>query len=313
MRDTNLQLFAAAGESGFPSEENKGNDNVPSAETRVFHMSKVTPDLTERVEHFDFGKNWAGYSELIDQDRIELATRSVHEFLPDIRGKTFLDIGSGSGLFSLAALRLGAARVHAIDLDEDSVATTKRVLSTFGDDSRWSVERRSVFELSADELGLFDIVYTWGVLHHTGDMWRAMERASEMVAPGGVLAFALYERTPLCGAWRFEKRAYMRAPARIQKIVMGAYIAVRKAARFMSGKGGKSQILERGMNLAFDAHDWLGGYPYESTDPDEVFEFMTKRKFVPVLQTQAKIQLAGLLGTGCSEYKYSRQISPATD
>lgn len=264
-------------------------------------------DLTDRRTHFDFGKNWAQYSELVDCDRLAAATESVQRLVPDIPGKTFLDVGSGSGLFSLAALHLGAARVHAVDIDEDSVATTQKILGSFDDDSRWKAERRSVFDLSPEALGTFDVVYSWGVLHHTGDMWKAIDRASKMVSPGGTFALALYEKTPLCGAWRVEKKAYMRAGPRYQRLARGAYIFLYRLGRLATGRNPfVKSVLIRGMDLEHDVHDWLGGYPYESTDKDEVARFLQKRGFEAVLVAPVKIHMGGILGSGCSEYVYRR-------
>lgn len=263
-------------------------------------------DLTDRVSHFDFGKNWENYSNLISQERVELAQQSVERLIPDVHHKSFLDIGSGSGLFSLAALKLGAARVHAIDIDEDSIRTTQKVLNARAKNGSWTAERGSVFDLSPDELGTFDVVYSWGVLHHTGDLWRAMECASRMVAPGGRFAFALYERTPLCGAWRLEKKAYVRAGPRTQKLILASYVGLRRIARFLSGKRDSAEIMDRGMEITHDAHDWLGGYPYESTEPQEVAKFMAALGFRKILELPVKVHLGGLLGTGCSEYVYER-------
>lgn len=267
-------------------------------------MTRPGTDLTDVRTHFEFGKNWAEYADLIDQERLAAAIENVRSLVPRVAGKSFLDIGSGSGLFSLAALHLGAARVLAIDLDKDSVATTRKVLASQAENGRWTAERRSVFELSPDDLGTFDVVYSWGVLHHTGDMWRAIERSSAMVAPGGVFAFALYERTPLCGLWKIEKRAYMRAPPAIQGLVRALYVSLRHLARNLSGR--TRSIEDRGMNLDHDAHDWLGGYPYQSTSGGEVHAFLGARGFQRVLERPVKIHLAGLLGSGCSEYVYER-------
>lgn len=270
-------------------------------------MPTAAPELTSRSAHFEFGKNWSDFSKLVDDERLEMATESVQRLVPDIAGKTFLDIGSGSGLFSVAALRLGAARVHAVDIDENSVATTRKLLGTFAGDQPWTAEQSSVFELSPDKLGQFDVVYSWGVLHHTGDMWRAIESASKMVAPGGSFAFALYERTPLCGVWRVEKRTYMRLPAAAQRFLCWLYKVSYQSARVLSGKGLRRGTLTRGMNTDNDIHDWLGGYPYESTGRDEVREHLAPLGFDPVLEQPVKIHLAGLFGSGCSEYVYKRR------
>lgn len=269
-------------------------------------MATSAPHLTDRSSHFDFGKNWADYSRLIGEERLELAVENVTRLLPDLAGKSFLDIGSGSGLFSAAALRLGAARVHAIDIDEHSVETTRRVLTMLAPEADWRAEQRSVFDLSPDEIGRFDSVYSWGVLHHTGDMWRALDRAAAMVAPGGRFAFALYQKTPLCGAWRLEKRAYMRAPPAVQRFLCAAYKLLYQAGRLASGRGLATADKSRGMNIDHDIHDWLGGYPYESTSCAEVRKHLSARGFEPEGEYPTKIHLAGLFGSGCNEYVYRR-------
>jgi 2-polyprenyl-3-methyl-5-hydroxy-6-metoxy-1,4-benzoquinol methylase len=147
----------------------------------------MTDDWTQAETHFAFGRNWAAYAEKVTEAEVEEAVKGLSRLLGGERldGKRFLDIGSGSGLHSLAALRLGAAEVLAVDLDADSVATTKAVLSRFAPRGNWRAEQRSVFDLDPQRKGTFDIVYSWGVLHHTGDMMRAIRQAAAMTARGG--------------------------------------------------------------------------------------------------------------------------------
>jgi len=77
----------------------------------------------------------------------------------------------------------------------------------FPGDDDWTIEQGSILDaVWAPLLGTFDIVYSWGVLHHTGAMWTALELAASLVGPRGTLAIALHRRTALCGAWRIEKR-----------------------------------------------------------------------------------------------------------
>lgn len=272
-------------------------------------MANRTADLTDRETHFDFGKNWANYSRIVDQGRIDAAVESVRGLVGDIKGKSFLDIGSGSGLFSLAALHLGAAHVTATDIDEDSTATTRSTLQSFGDPSRWTAERISVFDLSPDRNGTFDIVYSWGVLHHTGRMWPAVEAAARMVKPGGLFALALYEKTPLCGFWRVEKAAYMKAGKWGQKLMRGIYLTVYSAGLLVTDRNPIAKlksVRQRGMDSLFDVHDWLGGFPYESCNKEEVSAFLSSRGFTPVLEKPVPVRVGGLLGSGCSEYVYRR-------
>src|SRR5216684_6957903 len=137
---------------------------------------------------FEFGKNWTRFLVGLDDTRIARAEESLRAMLEtsDLEGKSFLDIGSGSGLFSLAARRLGA-RVHSFDYDPQSVACTGELKRRcFLDDGNWVVEKGSVLDQDYLAcLGVFDVVYSWGVLHHTGDMWRALENVVPLVKERG--------------------------------------------------------------------------------------------------------------------------------
>jgi 2-polyprenyl-3-methyl-5-hydroxy-6-metoxy-1,4-benzoquinol methylase len=253
------------------------------------------------------GENWAQFAGLIDEDRIRSAEESLASLMLDVSGKRVLDIGSGSGLFSLAALRLGAKEVLSVDIDENSVLTTSQVLSNFSPSRSWKVLNLSVFDLDPTKHGVYPVVYSWGVLHHTGDLWRAVLAASRMVQPGGLMAFALYERTPLCGAWRIEKALYRKAPHVVQSVVRYAYLGAYCLGVLASGRNPFAKSRQRrGMSMTHDAHDWLGGYPYESTTSEEVRAKLAALGFSPVLERPVRVHLLGLFGTGCSEFVYRR-------
>jgi 2-polyprenyl-3-methyl-5-hydroxy-6-metoxy-1,4-benzoquinol methylase len=263
-------------------------------------------DLRDRATHFEFGENWASYAKLLDETRLESAAQNLTELCGPLEGKSFLDIGSGSGLLSLAALKLGAARLLAVDIDETSVSTTQAVLS--GHPGQWEARRISVFDLPEQGLGKFDVVYSWGVLHHTGDMWKAIDAAASMVKPGGTFVLALYAKTPLCGAWRIEKRLYRKAPKIIQKMAQAAYIAVYSLGLLATGHNPIKRIRDRrrGMDATHDVHDWLGGYPYESASPEDVEAHLQSLGFAVIKTKPVKPLALGLLGSGCSEYVYRR-------
>src|SRR5919112_1968191 len=169
-----------------------------------------------RGERFEFGANWSQFLASVDDERIQQAETSLKEMLEveSLSGKTFLDIGSGSGLFSLAARRLGA-RVHSFDFDPKSVyCTTELRKNYFRDDASWKIQEASVLDGEfMKSLGEFDVVYSWGVLHHTGSLWTAMENAQQRVAPGGKFFIALYNDTGSQTArWYWIKKTYCGLP-----------------------------------------------------------------------------------------------------
>lgn len=293
----------------------------------------MSNDLLKLDSHFAFGENWASYAHLIGESEVAEASVGLRRLVGDLdlRGQRFLDIGSGSGIHSLAALRLGVAEVVATDIDPQSVATTKAVLDSLAPAGTHSVLRCSVFDLGSAQLGSFDVVYSWGVLHHTGDMVAALRQAASMVKDGGVFIFALYRRTHLCGFWKWEKRWYSSASLPMQKVAQNVYfgwlrlifalVSARKRLRTMfrqtadvvaEDDGGLDSYIDtyrafRGMDFRHDMHDWLGGFPYESALPDDVDLLMTEcglRHRASYLCTKGRGKTHGLLGSGCDEYVY---------
>lgn len=270
-------------------------------------------DLTAQESHFAFGKNWLDYADKIDEPRIAQAMIDLQRLNNAARfdGKSFLDIGCGSGIHALAALRLGAASVTCVDIDPDSVEATTRTLKRFAPDSTVAVRVQSVFEMSPENCGQFDVVYSWGVLHHTGAMERAITNAATLVAPNGVLILALYRKTPFCGMWRHIKKWYTNTtPSRQQKFMNG-YISLTHRLMLLRGVDVEAKIANygqsRGMNYYNDVHDWLGGYPYESITPQDCFALMQKLGFdreygnlKPVSKTM------GIFGSGCDEYSFKK-------
>jgi SAM-dependent methyltransferase len=259
---------------------------------------------------FSFGENWREFLEHIDDQRIEIAEKAILSLLGQQRldGLTFLDIGSGSGLSSLAARRLGA-RVHSFDYDPQSVACTQALRSRYcPDDAEWMVEQGSILDPDyLAKLGRFDIVYSWGVLHHTGAMHNAIARASRLVAQDGLFAFALYRKTRLCWLWTLEKRWYTNASKGAQHKARLVYMAAMRLAFVVLRRNFKAYVSEyrsnRGMSYVHDVHDWMGGYPYESIRPEDVAQEMKRLRFEHV-RSKTQSYSTGLFGSGCDEYVY---------
>jgi 2-polyprenyl-6-hydroxyphenyl methylase/3-demethylubiquinone-9 3-methyltransferase len=209
--------------------------------------------------------------------------------LETLRGETLLDIGCGSGLFSLAACRLEAARVISFDFDPDSVSTSRTLREREGiSEARWAIERGSVLDpVFMAKIPRCPIVYSWGVLHHTGRMWDAIDAGIERVAPGGRFAISIYnrvDRKPDSSAmWWKIKRLYNRSPRPVRSLMEATYIANYMATRVITLRNpfraqvDTSGAGRRGMDFRHDVRDWLGGFPYEFATAGEVFEYVHRK------------------------------------
>lgn len=245
-------------------------------------MSRSYATEVTAGDRFRFGENWSRFLSLLDDSRIQAAEDSLRKMLgrDSLAGLSFLDIGSGSGLFSLAARRLGA-RVHSVDFDPHSVACTKELKRRyFSDDPSWTIEEASVLDESyMRALTPHDVVYSWGVLHHTGQMYRALENVVYPVTVGGLLFIAIYnDQGWISRYWAGVKRLYNRNIL-IKAIVLAIYIPYMFVLRWMYRKIIGKRYMERGMSLWFDMIDWVGGYPFEVAKPEDVFRFFRDRGF----------------------------------
>jgi 2-polyprenyl-3-methyl-5-hydroxy-6-metoxy-1,4-benzoquinol methylase len=262
---------------------------------------------------FDFGKNWSLFLHVVNEERVLEAEKSLRTMLEvqDLRGRTFLDIGCGSGLSSLAARRLGA-RVHSFDYDPESVVCARELRRRyFPEDPHWAIERGSVLDAEyMRSLGPYDIVYSWGVLHHTGALWRALENALVAVARGGRLFVSIYnDQEAWSRIWRRVKRTYHALPRPLRVPYAVTVMLPRELLAFLPClvllKPGSyvrtwTAYRTRGMSRWHDLIDWVGGYPFEVARPEEVFEFCRNRGF-----TLAKLKTCGG-GLACNEFVFGR-------
>jgi 2-polyprenyl-6-hydroxyphenyl methylase/3-demethylubiquinone-9 3-methyltransferase len=233
---------------------------------------------------FSFGRNWKQYLGTLDEERFREAELSLTAFmgLKTLKGLTFLDIGCGSGLFSHAAFALGAEQVVSVDVDPVSIECCRYLHDKAGRPENWEVREGSIVDTRfVSGLSSFDIVYSWGVLHHTGNMWEAVRNAANLVKQGGFFYISIYNKTDgVLGSkmWLSVKKFYNRSPYPIKRGIEAIFIAawfVYYVARLENPVAAiRNYKSRRGMSWRTDIIDWLGGYPYEFATVEEIFRFM---------------------------------------
>lgn len=262
-------------------------------------------------ERFTFGENWKDFLRTVNEDRIAESVTALQQMLgvSTLEGLRFIDIGSGSGLSSLAALRLGAD-VTSFDYDPSSVGCTLEMRERYATDNpRWRILHGSALDPEfLATLGSYDIVYSWGVLHHTGQMWNAINNVLPMVRVNGLLFLALYnDQGVWSNRWTKIKQVYCSGtPGKIvvSSVFIPYWIARSAISDVVRGRAPWHSIAtygkNRGMSAWHDWHDWLGGYPFEAAKPEAIILPIQKRGFT---MTNLNTQYGSV---GCVEYVFRR-------
>lgn len=261
---------------------------------------------------FDFGQNWYEFSEKALTSERVLQAKSDFACLMEgitLQDKTFLDIGFGQGLSLLAATTMGAKTVGC-EISPKCVDVLKRNLLFFPEIAGSNIptiigsilEGSTIEELrksAPDGDGRYDIVHSWGVLHHTGNMKLAIKNAAELVRHGGVLVLALYNRHWSSPIWLVIKWLYCTSPKWIQRgMIVLLYPVIWIAKLLVAGENPKKQ--SRGMDFFYNVIDWVGGYPYEYASILEIEDFLSKLGFRCIRKNPAQVP------TGCNEFVFGR-------
>ena len=238
----------------------------------------------DEKRRFAFGKNWQDFLQVLSDAHILEAEKALSIFLGtnDLSHKRFLDIGSGSGLHSLAARRMGAV-VYSFDYDLQSVECTQKLKDRyFPNEKDWLIQQGSILdEQFIRNLGDFDICYAWGVLHHTGALWQAAYNTQLPLHPGGLLFVAIYNDQGLISAtWKLIKKTHnlnWLGRAFIESIFYPIFFLSGLIIDIIHFRNPATRYDEhkkyRGMSLIHDWRDWLGGYPFEPAKPEKVIDF----------------------------------------
>lgn len=272
--------------------------------------------MENKEMRFGFGKNWEEFVKWnFSQDRVQISQNHLIDFLQlkDLRGKTFLDVGCGSGLHSLAAHRAGAEKVVSFDIDTYSFRTTQKMKEMEGNPKNWEIFQGSILDQGFfSKIEKADIVYSWGVLHHTGDMWNAVKNTAALLKPGGIFYLALYTYEahvdPTPEFWLEIKRHYNEVGWLGKR-----YLELWYFFRFIlkpDWKGGQNTLKRirdykksRGMSMYTNLKDWLGGWPMEFAKIQDVKSFCGGTLQLSLLKEKH--------GEANSEYLYLKPLPKA--
>lgn len=288
------------------------------------------------MSKFSFGKNWIRFvKHALNENSIKTAQASLLNNIPqsELKDCIFVDIGCGSGLFSLAALKIVGGggentQVISVDIDTNSILASKMTKDKFAPNaSGWEILQGSILDDSfcaklKDKIaGKKAIVYSWGVLHHTGDLNKALKNAASLAsAKDSLLFISIYNKTKASDFWSKIKHFYNKTNIVMKFLMVCFYTAFLTFEDIRKGRGLNMRDKARGMHKVTDVIDWLGGLPYEPAKAEYIDKKVKECglsliKFNPTKYhepTYPKGKLKRMfvylkvVGLGCNEYLFRR-------
>ena len=246
-------------------------------------MEKKFETMSDSEGKFSFGINWTDFAKnKVDENIVSTHVNDALGHLlrmpgflsaKPLEGKRVIDIGCGSGLSSLSFYENGCRDITSFDVNEDSIKATNIIKERFCNDEsnlKWSIKEGSILDenlvsdLRSQEK--YDLVYSWGVLHHTGDMRKAIDNTLSLCQSGSILWMALYIKVDQPDGEEIYqndlklKIKFNEASEETKKEM----IVSRLKKVFGNNPATWTRPYDnRGMTPINDVTDWLGGYPYE--------------------------------------------------
>ena len=149
-------------------------------------------------------------------------------------------------------------------------------------------------------------------MHHTGNMWTALQNITTLVNDGGTLFISLYnDQGRISKMWTYHKKKYNRLPQPFKGVYAFIIMGAREVKSFLGNlvllrpmryiNYWRSPAQERGMSHYYDMIDWIGGYPFEVSKPEEIFKFFHEQGF-----ELKKLKTCGG-GLGCNEFVFQKK------
>lgn len=182
--------------------------------------------------------------------------KHLEELFPEgVKGKRVLDGGSGSGMVSVAFALMGAD-VTGVDITPKCVENGYKRAEHYGVKCKFINESLVTLDLSNEH---FDIIYSWGVLHHTEDARQSFFSLARHLREGGEIIVAVYLKTKISWFWNFARIFYQNAPTVFKTIFLNiGSVFLNIVDLFRKIIFNKERYMMRGTNNKEILNDWFG-------------------------------------------------------